>query len=110
MFTDTRLIESGMYHNRQFVDYPILLPNQIAGDLHIWYSDVVSALLLTPPFTMLASPNGCYCPSASSNNRCSQDRIRTCIYTQLVLVVSDGLGINTFPAPPALRQLSYLTI
>ena len=35
---------------------------------------------------------------------CSQDRIRTCIYTLLVLAVSDRLGINTFPSPPALNH------
>ena len=39
-----------------------------------------------------------------SLTHCSQNRTRTCIYTLLVLAVSDRLGINTFPAPPALNH------
>ena len=43
----------------------------------VWYPNVVSLSYLTPPFTTLASSNGCYFPSARSNNRCCQGWART---------------------------------
>ena len=66
------------------------------GDLINLVPQLCKLSLLTPPFTTLASSNGCYFPSARSNNRCSQDRIRTCIQCRGI----EPLLTLRLPIPP----------